>query len=147
MSTIYKVIEAEVPSEFAWRAILDIGALHTRLVRGFVVDTQCNGQLRTVTFANGMKVNEQIISIDELHRRVAYTVVGGRASHYNASVQVQSCSDDRCDIHWIVDLLPDELTQPIAQMMDAGAAAMKATLEQDFIASNPCSQIANPVVS
>jgi hypothetical protein len=136
MATIYKVIDAEVPAEFAWQAINDVGALHTRLVRGFVVETQCSGNTRTVTFANGMVVNEQIISSDEVRQRLAYTAIGGRASHYNASVQVRSVTNKRCEIHWIIDLLPDEMEQPITQMVEAGAAAMKTTLEQDFTASN-----------
>jgi len=133
MATLYRLIAVNASVEFAWQAIVDIGALHTRLVRGFVVDTQLDGDTRKVTFANGMTVDEKIISIDHAHHRLAYTVVGGRASHYNASVQVVATADHGCEIHWIIDLLPDELAQPIGQMVEAGAAAMKTTLETDFL--------------
>ncbi len=136
MATIYKVIEAKVPAGFAWQAIADIGALHTRLVRGFVANTQCNNNVRTVTFANGMVVTEQIISIDESRYRLAYAVTGGRAAHYNAAVQVRSIAGSCSEIHWIIDVLPDELMPAINQMVDAGAVAMKSTLEQDFAATN-----------
>jgi hypothetical protein len=37
----------------AWAALRDFGALHWRLVRGFVTDTRIDGQDRIVTFFNG----------------------------------------------------------------------------------------------
>jgi len=133
MAAIYKVINVDVSVEFAWQAIVDVGQLHTRLVNGFVVDTQLNGDTRKVTFANGMTVDEKILSIDHGRRRLAYTVIGGRASHYNASVQVHFAASRSCEIHWIIDLLPDELSQSIGQMVEAGGAAMKTTLEKNFM--------------
>src|SRR5438046_476293 len=130
MATIYKQISTQVPAEFAWQAIADVGALHKRLVAGFVVDTKLDGDTRKVTFANGMMVSEKIISVDHAICRLAYTVIGGRASHYNASVQVKAASEKTCQITWVIDLLPNEMAPPIGEMMEAGAAAMKHTLEQ-----------------
>jgi hypothetical protein len=46
-------------------ALRDVGALHTRLVPGFVVDTRLEAGARIVTFANGMTVREQIVTVDE----------------------------------------------------------------------------------
>lgn len=37
-----------------WDAARDVGALHTRLVPGFAVDTQLEEGARIVTFANGV---------------------------------------------------------------------------------------------
>jgi len=132
MATIYKQISPQVSAEFAWQAIVDVGALHQRLVAGFVVDTRLDGDTRTVTFANGTVIKEKIISIDHNLHRLAYTVVGGSASHYNASVQVGAVTDRTCEITWIIDLLPDEMAQPIGKMVEAGAAAMKNTLERNY---------------
>jgi hypothetical protein len=57
-----------------------------------------------------------------------YTVVGGRASHHNASAQVVPLDGNRCRFVWITDLLPDALAPAIAQMAQRGAQAMRATL-------------------
>jgi hypothetical protein len=132
MASIYKIISVDVPAEFAWDAIVDIGALHTRLVRGFVANTTLEDDVRTVIFVNGMSVKERIISIDNTLRRLAYTAVGGRASHHNAYVQVTPSTAQSCHIAWVTDLLPNEMAGPIGQMVDAGAAAIKQTLESAF---------------
>ena len=54
MATIHKEIEIERNKEFVWDAIRDVGAIHKRLVPGFVVDCKLEGDTRIVTFANGM---------------------------------------------------------------------------------------------
>jgi hypothetical protein len=44
-----------------WASVRDVGALSTRLAPGFVVDTRLEGDVRTVTFANGAVVRERIV--------------------------------------------------------------------------------------
>ena len=107
----------------------DVGALHTRLVVGFVIDCKLDGNVRNVTFANGMKVREVIISIDDERRRVAWLATGGTLTHYNASAQALPAPDGATDVRWIADLLPDEVAPAITAMIEQGLAAMKRTLE------------------
>ena len=49
-----------------------------------------------------------------------------------ARAQVFAAADGTARVLWITDLLPDEVKAPIAQMVDAGTAAMQRTLEQSF---------------
>jgi hypothetical protein len=63
MATIHKEIEVERNKEFVWDAIRDVGAIHKRLVPGFVVDCTLEGDSRIVTFANGMVVRELIVDV------------------------------------------------------------------------------------
>jgi hypothetical protein len=49
MATLHKEILIEARPEQVWDAVRDIGALHTRLVPGFVIDTQLEGDARIVT--------------------------------------------------------------------------------------------------
>ena len=51
MATIRKEIRTNARPELVWDAIRDIGALHTRLVPGFVIDTRVEPGARIVTFA------------------------------------------------------------------------------------------------
>ncbi len=72
MATIYKEFAVDAPPEFVWAAVKDVGAVHTRLAKGFVTNTVLTGGMRTVTFANGLTVTEQIVGVDDEHKRLAY---------------------------------------------------------------------------
>jgi hypothetical protein len=129
MASIHKSTNIDKPAASVWDAMRDVGALHTRLVVGFVIDCKLKGRVREVTFANGMTVQETIISVDDERKRVAWLSTGGTLTHYSASAQVFPRTDTSCEVRWIADLLPDEMEPAIAGMIDQGLAAMKRTLE------------------
>ena len=130
MATIRKEMRTTADPESAWDAMRDIGALHTRLVVGFVVDTRLDGNARIVKFANGMEAREVIVGIDEKTRRVAYTVVGGAFEHHNASAEIVPDGEHGSRVIWTADLLPDAIAGNIDAMMEQGAQAMKRTLDR-----------------
>ena len=74
MATIRKEVEIRASPERVWEALRDIGALHTRLAAGFVVDTRIHGDTRLVTFGNGIVVREDIVSVDDAARRVVRAI-------------------------------------------------------------------------
>jgi carbon monoxide dehydrogenase subunit G len=129
MATIIKEILIDARPEDAWDAVKDFGALHTRLVKGFVTTCTMDGDTRVITFANGMTVREPLVGIDEKARRLAYTAQGGRTTHYNASAQVFSDGKDRTRFVWTIDLLPNEVADAVGAMVEHGAKAIKQTLE------------------
>jgi carbon monoxide dehydrogenase subunit G len=132
MATIYKEFFVDAPPEFVWEAIKDVGAVHTRLARGFVTDTSIAEGVRTVTFANGSVVREQIVTISDELRRLAYASQGGNASHHNASLQVFDDSTGRSRVLWVTDLLPENSHALIAQMVELGSSAIQQTIEESF---------------
>ncbi len=132
MASIYREFEVAAPAGFVWEAIRDVGAIHERLARGFVVATALERGERTVTFANGYVVREQIISIDDEHRRLAYGAVGGRASHHNAYFQVFERSQETSRVAWVTDLLPEEMKGPIELTVEQGIKAIQRTLAQAY---------------
>jgi carbon monoxide dehydrogenase subunit G len=129
MASIRKEILVEASPEHVWAAVRDVGALHKRLVPGFVVDTRLDADARIVTFANGMVVRELIVDLDDEARRLAWSARGGRLSHHNASVQVFAEGVGRSRLVWTADLLPNELAGDIRVMIEQAAAVMKSTLE------------------
>ncbi len=129
MASIHREVLIEVSPDTLWDALKDVGALHTRLVRGFVTDCRLEGNARVVTFANGIVAKELIVAVDESDRRLVWSAVGGRLTHHNASAQVFAEGPSRSRLVWIADLLPDELAPTIAGMIDEGTAAMKRTME------------------
>jgi hypothetical protein len=129
MASIRREVSIDVAPAQAWDALRDVGALHTRLVTGFVTDCRLEGDARVVTFANGTVARELIVDVDDRDRRLAWSAAGGRLSHHNASAQVFAEGPTRCRVVWIADLLPNEMASAIAGMIEQGIAAMKKTLE------------------
>ncbi len=130
MASIHQEARIEARPEDAWDALRDVGNIHRRLCPGFLADCRMDGpDARIVTFGNGMSVKELIVDIDDARRRVAWSAVGGRLSHHNASMQVFA-DGEGCRAVWIADLLPSELAGTIAGMIEQGLAAMKKTLDR-----------------
>ena len=128
MASIRREISINASAEHVWSAVRDVGALHTRLVPGFVIDTKLEEGARIVTFGNGSVVRELIVDIDDDGRRIAWAAVGGRMTHHNASLQVFG-ENGRTRGVWIADLLPHELAAQIAGMIEQGLSVMKRTME------------------
>lgn len=129
MATVRKEIKTAAPVAAVWDAIADIGALHTRLVPGFVVHTELEPGARVVTFANGVTVREPIVTLDESAKRLVWSVQGLRTRHYNGAVQaIPDGSGTR--VVWIADFLPDDAAAEIDAAMTAGASAMQAALDR-----------------
>jgi hypothetical protein len=129
MAHIRKEILIEASPEAVWDAVRDWGALHERLVPGFVVDTQLDGDDRIVTFFNGAVVREQLVDLDDDARRLAWSIVGGPYTHHNASSQVFPDGENGARFVWIADLLPNKLAVTTDEMMGEGTNVVKQTLE------------------
>jgi hypothetical protein len=129
MASIHTEILTTVSPEVAWDAIRDIGALHLRLVPGFVVATRLEPGARVVTFGNGLVLRELIVDLDENARRLVWAAVGAPLAHHNASVQVFANGTSGSRIVWIADFLPDDVAGPIGAMIKEAAAIMKTTLD------------------
>lgn len=135
MATINKEIEIERSKGFVWDAIRDVGAIHQRLVPGFVLDCRLEGDWRTVTFANGLVVRELIVSVDDETCRHSWSARGGSLNHHNASVQVFPEGDNRSRVIWIADLMPNEAAGAISEMIGQALKTMKQTLESNRVGS------------
>jgi hypothetical protein len=131
MTSIIRTSVIDSGADDVWAAVRDFGALHERLVPGFVVDCRLDGDgARVVTFFNGAVAREVLLGVDEQERRLAYSVVESSLgfTHNSASVQVAADSAGRARLTWITDLLPHELDGPVAALMDQGMAVMTTTL-------------------
>jgi|SRR5438105_10840658 len=128
MASIRKEMALRADPTHVWDAVRDVGAIHTRLAPDFVTNVKLEGDARIVTFANGMTAEELIVDIDDTARRLVWSVVEGRMSHHNGSIQVFP-EGDSCRLVWIADILPHDLAKPIGAMMQHGMEAMKKKLE------------------
>jgi len=130
MATVRRQIQIDASAASAWDAIRDFGAVHERVVPGFVVDCRLDGDARVVTFFTGNVQREPLVDLDDEARRLVYGAIDSPlgATHYNASVQVLGDGENECRVEWIVDFLPDELGDVLGQLMDRAAESMRRTL-------------------
>ena len=127
MATLRRQIALTAGASTVWSAIRDFGAVHTRVAPGFLTKLEMDNGDRIVTFFNGLVARERLVTADDATRRLVYAVVEGRASHYNAAVQVFP-EGDGSRVVWTIDLLPDELAPAIETMMGEAVKVMGKTL-------------------
>jgi Polyketide cyclase / dehydrase and lipid transport len=130
MASIHKDIPINAPARDVWDAVRDFGALHTRLVPGFVLDTKLDGDARIVSFSNGTVARELLVDCDDARRRLVYAVISERMTQHSASVQVVADGEARCRLHWTVDVLPHEIAPYIDGQMDLAASAMQKAFDK-----------------
>jgi carbon monoxide dehydrogenase subunit G len=130
MASIRREVHIDARPETAWDALRDVGALHHRLVPGFVTNTVLEEGARVVTFGNGMVVKELLVDVDDATRRVAWAAVGTpMLAHHNASAQVFP-DGAGCRFVWIADLLPHSAAPAITAMIEQGLGVIRQTLER-----------------
>lgn len=132
MGSITKHIKVTASADDVWAAVRDFGALHERVVPGFVVDCVVDGDDRTITFAVGAVARERLVTLDDERRRLVYSVVESQLgfTHHQGSVDVvEEPTGERCRIVWTSDFLPAEHGPIVDALMTEGAAAMERTFD------------------
>jgi len=130
MASIRREEIVRVSAEKAWAALRNVGMPH-RLFADVLVDSRIDGDVRTVTFANGMTVRERIVDIDEENKRVAYAVIDDIFEHHSASMEIVPDGLGRCRFVWISDFLPNERLEMVAPLVEQGSRALVRNLEAD----------------
>ena len=127
MASIHNDVPLNAPARDVWDAVRDFGALHRRLVPGFVTACTLDGDARIVTFANGSVAREVLVDCNDARQRLVYAIANERLKHYSASVQVIADGDGKSRLLWTIDMLPNELAAYVReQTRDAVIALHKA---------------------
>jgi len=129
MATLKREIPLANRAPSVWQKLRDFGQVHTKVAPGFLTGLEMDKGDRVLTFFNGMVARERLVTLDDDDCRLVYAVVEGRASHYNAAVQVFPEGDGRSRVIWTIDVLPNELGPTIGGMMEHALPIMKKTLE------------------
>ena len=128
MSSIWWEETIAVPAERAWERLRRVDLAH-ELFAPVLVDGRIEGDIRTVTFADGLVVREWIVDVNEARRRVAYTVLDGVFDHHAASMQIVPVDETSCRFVWITDFLPAERCAMVKPLVEQGARALAANIE------------------
>ena len=128
MATIRKEVTLAASAETVWAAFRDYQNVHEKVARGFVIASKPEGAgARIVTFPNGVSVREDLVSCDDIRKRLAYTASGGQLQHHNGVFEVKS-EGGGSRVIWTLDVLPHEAEPVISGMMDLGCEAIRKTL-------------------
>jgi hypothetical protein len=130
MASIYKELNLQAHPDRVWDAIRDLDHAHERVFPGVLVASRSEVGARVVTFADGREVRERILTVDETHRRVAWTAASEMLSHHGASMQVFANPDGTTRLVWITDVLPDGARPAIEAIVEGGARVLAKTLER-----------------
>lgn len=129
MASIIREELLDVEAEVAWAAVRDVGAVHEKLVPDIVNAVTLDRGVRHVVFANGLEVDEAIVTIDDAAKRLVYAVQN-RTKHHQASMQVFAAGKERCRFVWITDILPDDSASRFSSVMDQALPVIKRTVER-----------------
>ena len=129
MASVHQEITVAARAADVWASLRDVGNVHKRVVPGFLTDCRMEGEVRIVTFFNGMVAREPIVAVDDKAMRVAWAARSEGLEHYNASLQVFEDGPARCRVAWISDVLPHEAAKMVGAMMEQAMPIMKKTLE------------------
>jgi len=132
MASVIREVSLGVHPDAVWDALRDWGAVHKRLVPGFLLDARVDGRDMVVTFFDGSVVRELFLGADEEARRVAWAVADGSLglTHYSAPAQVIPDGAERSRFVWTADLLPDDLAGTVSGLMERGLATIKEAREE-----------------
>ena len=129
MASIRKQLTVDVSAEKAWAALRIVGEAG-KLFAPVLTESRLDKDIRTVTFANGMVLREQMLDVDDETRRVAYTALDGPGMNYHhASMQIVDTGPGRCQFVWITDFLPAGIKDNLAPLIEQGSKALKTNLE------------------
>ena len=133
MASITEEVTVQVGADRAWAALRDVGRTHL-LFAPVLTASSIDGDVRTVSFANGMVLRERLLDVDDARRRVAYAALNGPGMEYHhASMQIVEDGNGRCRFIWITDAHPASIIPAIAPLVAQGSQALKRNLESGAV--------------
>jgi hypothetical protein len=128
MASIHIETTIEAPAAQVWAALAAIGEAHKAFAGVLSACVLERDDVRVVTFANGLAVKEQIVSVDPARMRIAYAALESELTHHSASMQIGGERDGTCRFTWITDVLPHEAADWIRPLMEQGTQALKRSV-------------------
>ena len=116
MATVRHHVVVDVPAAHAWSLLGD----PARIGEWFPGVTGCaiDGRVRTIALATGLSVPEELVTVDDLQRRLQYSVRLALVRSHLSTIDVLEVGPARCCCVYGVDADP-----PVMALVIAGAAA------------------------
>ena len=116
-----------VDADTAWRVVGRPELLH-RWFPG-IVACEVAGDVRTVTLATGLTLDETILTCDPLQRRFQYRIAGGFFTEHLASVDVIPLDDATCMVIYASDAAPATMAVVLGGATGGALVELRRLLE------------------
>ncbi len=125
MATINVSTTLAVPADQLWATVKDVGGVSGML--DVITESSLAGDTRSCTMADGGQLTETILSVDDEHRRVAYTITDSPfpIEAHAASMQVTDAGGGRSTFQWITDVKPDAMADGLRPLMEGEIAQLE----------------------
>ena len=119
MACICKELHVGMPPGKLWEPVKDAGHI-SRLFPNVIPASELGENSRSCTLADGSKLTERIVTVDDELRRLAYTITQSPMplTYHHASMQVFA-SGDGSRFAWISDFLPDDAAAVFGEALEA----------------------------
>lgn len=119
MASVLREFTVETSADKAWDVIGDFAHGPLKLASGAFVSCDMGPEnTRILTFPDGTKAKEQLVSRDDKIRRGVWRWVDDSVVHDNTTMQVFPEGDNTCRVIWIHDVLPDSAAEWLEPTMD-----------------------------
>ena len=125
--SVRREVTVAVDADTAWALVGRPDQLH-RWFPG-VVDCRVDGNVREVTLATGLTLDETILTCDPLQRRFQYRISGGFFADHLASLDVIPLDDDTCLVTYATDADPAAMAVVLGGATGAALAELRRRLE------------------
>lgn len=124
MSTLYKEVTVALTPDALWNKVSDVGEVSGLL--NVITHSEISGETRTCEMADGGKLTERILDVDQAHKRVAYTITDAPfpVEFHSASMEVLDAGNGKSTLRWVTDLKPDAVADQLNPVFDAEMASL-----------------------
>jgi hypothetical protein len=129
MACICKELQVGMPPRKLWERVKDVGNI-SRLFPNFIPASELGeNNTRSCTLADGSKLTERIVTVDDELRRLAYTITQSPMplTYHHASMQIFP-SGDGSRFVWISDFLPDDAAAVFGEALEAATQDLASNL-------------------
>jgi len=119
MASVLREFTVGTSADKAWSVIGDFAHGPLKLAPDVFVSCDMEPEnTRLLTFSDGTKAREQLISRDDKMRRGVWRWVDSGIIHDNTTMQVFPEGDNACRVIWVHDVLPDSAAEWLAPTMN-----------------------------
>jgi polyketide cyclase/dehydrase/lipid transport protein len=129
MATIRAHTRINRSADDVWKVVADAGNI-AAWFPGMESSSGGDGR-RTVVFAGGIEVPEEIVTSDDALRRFQYSIVPGTigVEHYLGTIDVLEDTNGGSLVIYGADMRPDALIEMIGPSLQGGVEGLKAFCE------------------
>ena len=118
MATLVKTFEIDAPLDRVWARVADVGAVSDLFA--MLADASVDGDVRTCNTVDRKQLKELIVSIDDIHKRLVYSVTESPFGfHFHSASWQLEPAGPKTRLVWHTDVKPDAMVAALEPVIDS----------------------------